>query len=127
MTQHLTHGGQELPTRVKRYLSVAQYLEGSQSALKQLQLTLEERKSALLDCNGELKDLSHKFEEYLQDWYPSAYPMAYESKGISIKDDFYVIGCPELHPLPAKEILDGLLEECVDVEKQKVRPPRSLI
>lgn len=112
---------------MKRYLSVAQYLEGLQSALKQLQLTLEERTSALLDCNGELKDLSHKLEEYLQDWYPSAYPTAYESKGISIKDDFYVVGCPELHPLPGKDILDGLLEDCVDVERQKVRPSRTLI
>lgn len=122
MTQHLTHGGQELPTRVRKYISVAQYLDGSQSALKQLQLTLEERASALLDCNGELKNLSRKLEEYLQDWYPSAYPAAYESKGICIKDDFYVIGCPELHPLPAKDILDGCREECLDIERQRVCP-----
>lgn len=122
MTQHLTHGGQDLSTYVKNYLSIAHYLDGSQTALKQLQLILEERASALLDCNGEIKDLSHKLEEYLQDWYPSAYPVAYESKGISTKDDFYVIGCPELHPLPAKEIL----EETVDVERQRVRSPRTL-
>ena len=122
MTQHLTHGGHELSSRVQRYISVAQYLDGSQSALKQLQLTLEERASALLDCNGELRDLSQKLEEYLQDWYPSVYPVAYECKGISIKDDFYIIGCPELHPLPAKEMLDGLLDECIDVGRQRVRP-----
>lgn len=128
MTQHLTHGGQDLPACVKRYISVAQYLDGSQGALKQLQLSLEERASALLDCNGELKDLSNKLEEYLQDWYPSAYPVGYEGKGISTKDDFYVIGCPELHPLPAKEILDGLREECFDMEGQKkVCPSRILI
>lgn len=127
MTQHLTHGGQELSVGVKRYLPVAQYLDGLQSALKQLQLTLEERTSALLDCNGEIKDLSHKLEEYLQEWYPSAYSMAYESKGISIKDDFYVVRCPELHPLPAKDISDGLVEDCVHVERQKVRPSRILI
>lgn len=107
---------------MKKYLLAAQYLDESQSALKQLQLTLEERASALLDCNGELKDLSHKLEEYLQDWYPSAYPVSYESKGISIKDEFYVIGCPELHPLPAKDILDGILSGCVNVERQTVRP-----
>lgn len=127
VNQHLTHGGQELPNCVKKYISVGQYLDGSQNALKQLQLTLEERESALLDCNGELKDLSHKLEEYLQDWYPSAYPVAYKSKDISIKDDFYIVGCPELHPLPAKELFGGLLSECVDVERQRVRSSQTSI
>jgi hypothetical protein len=102
--------------------------------LKQLRLTLDARTAALSDCNGELKTLSQKISDYTNDWCPgSSYAMAYGSKHVHIPDDFYVINCPELHPLPAKNLYDGLSNETIEGRKLQVRllacaiSPRRLI
>jgi|SRR6266516_797099 len=87
------------------------YLDEVESILKQLRLTLDARIAALSDCNGELKDLSQKINDCTKDWCPgSSYAMAYGSKRISIPDDLYVINCPKLHPLPAKDLYNGINE-----------------
>lgn len=119
-------GAQELPSRLNKYLSVVQYLDGSENALRHLQLTLNTRTGALLDCNGELEDLSQKLQGYLQDWCPRLYPTGYDSKCISVQDDFYVIACPELHALPAKDIFNSFVEAIVEEERQEVRLSRIL-
>lgn len=94
--------------------------------MKILQSTLSTRTAALLDCNGELEDLSQKLQGYLQDWCPRVHPTGYDSKYISVQDDFYVIACPELHALPAKDIFGGFVETIVEDERQEVRLSQTL-
>ena len=98
---------------------MAHYLDEVESILKQLRLTLDARTATLSDCNGELKDLSNKINDYTKDWCPSSsYAMAYGSKHVYISDDFYVINCPELHPLPAKDIYNSLNNESIEGKLQ---------
>lgn len=120
--QRYTQGGQQLPARVNKHLSAIQYLSESETALKQLQMTLIARTAAHLDCNGEMQDLSRKLDEYLHDWYPiSSHPTAYETKRTHAQNDFYVISCPELHPLPAGTLFEGLVDTLVEGNELQVR------
>lgn len=114
-------GAQELSAHLDRYLAATRYISGSENALKQFHLTLNSRVAAHFDCTGELEDLSQKLHAYLQDWCPNLYPTGYDDKHEFIRDELFVVACPELHVLPARLIQKGLLEASGEGERLAVR------
>lgn len=104
---------------MNRSVSSLQYLDELENALNQFHHCLGSRAAALLDCNGEIEDLSRKLEGYLEEWCPSVYPLAYDGKSLPVQD-FYVIACPELHAIPAKDLYNGFVEAFVGEERRQV-------
>lgn len=92
------------------------------SALKDLQSILNVRTKAITRSNGDLANILQKANESVLEWCPtSSNVLNYDNKDAPTVDDLYVINCPNLHPITAKDLHAAMLEQTSVHVESRVR------